>query len=63
MAASLYYIYASLPSPASIDDPYFGLSPGGLSRGQEGVDYQGHVFWDMVTKSEMFSPTAANTLH
>lgn len=38
----------SLPSPASNqrNNPYYGLSPTGLARGQLDADYQGHSFWD-----------------
>ena len=50
ISSSLYYLYSSLPSRVSIDEPFSGVSPGGLSRGTSGKDYYGHVFWDMVRK-------------
>lgn len=49
VASSLYYIYCSLPSSSSSSSDFYGLSPGGLARGEAGNDYQGHVFWDMET--------------
>ncbi len=50
----MYYIYSSLPSLTLVeaDDPYgsnfAGIAPGGLARGQLGMDYNGHIFWDQV---------------
>ncbi len=54
IAASLYYIYSSLPSLTSVEaDPngasFAGIAPGGLARGQLGADYNGHIFWDQET--------------
>lgn len=38
----------SLPSLKTnqLNNPYFGLSPTGLGRGQLDDDYEGHNFWD-----------------
>ena len=51
VAGSLYYIYSSLPSlnPFTPNNQFYGLSPGGLANGDSHSDYNGHVFWDMVT--------------
>ena len=48
ISSSFYYLYSSLPSRVSSEEPFYGVSPGGLSRGASGQDYYGHVFWDMV---------------
>jgi protein-glucosylgalactosylhydroxylysine glucosidase len=47
--ASIYYIMSSLPSLEHHGqlNPFFGLSPGSLSRGALSEDYLGHAFWDM----------------
>ncbi|XP_072019698.1 protein-glucosylgalactosylhydroxylysine glucosidase-like [Amphiura filiformis] len=49
--ASQYYLKSSLPAPETHQskNEFFGVSPGGLGRGAEGMDYQGHVFWDQET--------------
>lgn len=44
----LYYLLSSLP-PLGFPGPFSGVSPGGLSNGQQGEDYWGHVFWDQDT--------------
>ncbi|XP_073821051.1 protein-glucosylgalactosylhydroxylysine glucosidase [Musca autumnalis] len=46
--AGIFYMASSLPSIASNNpnNPYFGLSPTGLARGQLDADYEGHNFWD-----------------
>uniref|UniRef100_A0A1A9V831 Protein-glucosylgalactosylhydroxylysine glucosidase n=1 Tax=Glossina austeni TaxID=7395 RepID=A0A1A9V831_GLOAU len=46
--AGIFYLANSLPSPTSNqrNNPYYGLSPTGLARGQLDADYQGHSFWD-----------------
>ncbi len=66
VASSLYYIYSSLPSISSTSTNFYGLSPGGLSRGSAGKDYRGHVFWDMETwmypPMLMFRPDLAKAM-
>ena len=55
--ASQYYLYSSLPVPELSSRPlpdFCGLSPGGLSYGFKGKDYQGHSFWD--TSIWMYPP-------
>ncbi|XP_052777171.1 protein-glucosylgalactosylhydroxylysine glucosidase-like [Mya arenaria] len=58
IAAAQYNILCSLPSHDDPITPFYGLGPGGLSRGglyfpnRPGGpknDYAGHVFWDMDT--------------
>uniref|UniRef100_A0A1A9WXQ2 Protein-glucosylgalactosylhydroxylysine glucosidase n=1 Tax=Glossina brevipalpis TaxID=37001 RepID=A0A1A9WXQ2_9MUSC len=46
--AAIFYLANSLPSSKSNqpNNPYYGLSPTGLGRGQLDADYQGHSFWD-----------------
>ena len=46
--SSLFYLISNLPSEESnqANDQFYGLSPGGLAKGAEGKDYQGHSFWD-----------------
>ena len=46
--AGIFYMASSLPSLNSYqpNNPYFGLSPTGLGRGQLDSDYEGHNFWD-----------------
>ncbi|XP_069480190.1 protein-glucosylgalactosylhydroxylysine glucosidase isoform X2 [Ambystoma mexicanum] len=44
----LYYLLSSLP-PLGSPGLFSGISPGGLSNGQEGEDYWGHAFWDQDT--------------
>lgn len=46
--AGIFYLASSLPSPSSNqpNEPYYGLSPTGLARGNLEADYQGHNFWD-----------------
>ncbi|XP_069821516.1 protein-glucosylgalactosylhydroxylysine glucosidase isoform X1 [Dendropsophus ebraccatus] len=41
----LYYLLSSLP-PLGCNEDFNGISPGGLSNGQQNEDYWGHVFWD-----------------
>ncbi|XP_061165726.1 protein-glucosylgalactosylhydroxylysine glucosidase-like [Saccostrea echinata] len=68
-----YHILSSLPAKKS--DSFYGLSPGGLSRGGKLLanvsggphnDYAGHVFWDMDTwimpPVMMFFPDMARTM-
>ena len=46
--SSLYYLVSSLPS-ANTNLPkntFYGLSPTGLGRGGQLIDYEGHNFWD-----------------
>ena len=55
--ASQYYLYSSLPVPELSSRPlpdFCGMSPGGLSYGFKGKDYQGHSFWD--TSIWMYPP-------
>lgn len=55
--ASLFYLISNLPSENSHqrNDPYFGLSPGGIPKGGKKLDeYQGHSFWD--TEIWMYPP-------
>ena len=55
--ASQYYLYSSLPYPSLSARPlpsFCGISPGGLSYGLKGKDYQGHSFWD--TSIWMYPP-------
>ena len=51
ICVSLYYIYSNLPTKSHyrVNNHFYGLSPGSLSRGQSGIDYYGHVFWDQET--------------
>ncbi|KAL4217202.1 hypothetical protein ACF0H5_023655 [Mactra antiquata] len=58
IAAATYNILCSLPGQDDHVTPFYGLGPGGLSRGGLLVpekpggprnDYTGHVFWDMDT--------------
>ncbi|XP_077296184.1 protein-glucosylgalactosylhydroxylysine glucosidase-like [Arctopsyche grandis] len=46
-----YFLLSSLPSLNSNQPTgrFYGLSPGGLSRGGYLKDYQGHSFWDTET--------------
>ncbi|XP_030384091.1 protein-glucosylgalactosylhydroxylysine glucosidase isoform X2 [Scaptodrosophila lebanonensis] len=46
--AGIFYLSSSLPSLTSnqANEPYYGLSPTGLARGNLEADYQGHNFWD-----------------
>ncbi|XP_073419378.1 protein-glucosylgalactosylhydroxylysine glucosidase isoform X1 [Dendrobates tinctorius] len=44
----LYYLLSSLP-PLGSEEHFNGISPGGLSNGQQNEDYWGHVFWDQDT--------------
>ncbi|XP_013098590.2 protein-glucosylgalactosylhydroxylysine glucosidase [Stomoxys calcitrans] len=46
--AGIFYMTSSLPSlkSRSANNPFYGLSPTGLSRGQLDDDYEGHNFWD-----------------
>ncbi|XP_037810155.1 protein-glucosylgalactosylhydroxylysine glucosidase isoform X2 [Lucilia sericata] len=46
--AGIFYMANSLPSldTNQKNNPYFGLSPTGLGRGQLDADYEGHNFWD-----------------
>lgn len=46
--SSLFYLISNLPSEESNqpNGQFYGLSPGGLPKGAEGKDYQGHSFWD-----------------
>ncbi|XP_062121281.1 protein-glucosylgalactosylhydroxylysine glucosidase isoform X2 [Drosophila sulfurigaster albostrigata] len=46
--AGIFYLVSSLPTLSSNqpNDPYYGLSPTGLARGNLEADYQGHNFWD-----------------
>jgi len=48
MHSSLFYLISNLPSEESNqpNGQFYGLSPGGLPKGAEGKDYQGHSFWD-----------------
>ncbi|XP_006816889.1 protein-glucosylgalactosylhydroxylysine glucosidase-like, partial [Saccoglossus kowalevskii] len=49
---SFYYILSSLPvldEPPQPRNQFYGLSPGGLTRGSYLRDYQGHSFWDTET--------------
>lgn len=41
MASSLPALRSNSPN-----NPFYGLSPTGLSRGQLDADYEGHNFWD-----------------
>lgn len=45
---SYYYLLSSLPALEhhGVLNPFYGLSPGSLSRGSLLEDYQGHSFWD-----------------
>ncbi len=71
VVASMYYIYSSLPSYTAVEeDPnglsFAGIAPGGLARGQLGMDYNGHVFWDqetwMMPPIAMFRPDLARIM-
>ncbi|EDV99375.1 GH13818 [Drosophila grimshawi] len=46
--AGIFYLASSLPTLSSnqANEPYYGLSPTGLARGNLPADYQGHNFWD-----------------
>ncbi|XP_039493003.1 protein-glucosylgalactosylhydroxylysine glucosidase [Drosophila santomea] len=46
--AGIFYIVSSLPSLRTNqkNEPFYGLSPTGLGRGDLEADYQGHNFWD-----------------
>lgn len=46
--AGIFYLASSLPSLETNqeNEPFFGLSPTGLGRGNLEADYQGHNFWD-----------------
>ncbi|KAH8266659.1 hypothetical protein KR018_007971, partial [Drosophila ironensis] len=46
--AGIFYLASSLPSLQSNqrNEPFYGLSPTGLGRGNLEADYQGHNFWD-----------------
>lgn len=46
--AGIFYLASSLPTLSSnqVNEPYFGLSPTGLARGNLEADYEGHNFWD-----------------
>ena len=48
---SLYYLYSSLPAMETNqpNNQFYSLSPGSLSYGAMGRDYNGHVFWDAET--------------
>ena len=48
VAGAFYYLYSSLPDVYNENNPYYGLSPGGMANGKNGSDYYGLVFWDMV---------------
>lgn len=66
--AGIYYLSSSLPSPSSNqpNEPYYGLSPTGLARGNLQADYQGHNFWDteiwMLPVVTQFGYSYANLL-
>lgn len=75
ITAAIYNILCSLPSVQNRVTPFFGLGPGGLSRGgllypeRPGGprnDYAGHVFWDMDTwimpPIMMFHPSMARNM-
>ncbi|KAH8282516.1 hypothetical protein KR054_008130, partial [Drosophila jambulina] len=46
--AGIFYLASSLPSLETNqeNEPFYGLSPTGLGRGNLEADYQGHSFWD-----------------
>ncbi|XP_023031458.1 protein-glucosylgalactosylhydroxylysine glucosidase [Drosophila willistoni] len=46
--AGIFYLASSLPSLTTNqkNEPFDGLSPTGLGRGNLEADYQGHSFWD-----------------
>ncbi|XP_017115794.1 protein-glucosylgalactosylhydroxylysine glucosidase [Drosophila elegans] len=46
--AGIFYLVSSLPSIETNqkNEPFYGLSPTGLGRGNLEADYQGHNFWD-----------------
>ncbi|KAH8334571.1 hypothetical protein KR059_011505, partial [Drosophila kikkawai] len=46
--AGIFYLVSSLPSldTSQENEPFYGLSPTGLGRGNLEADYQGHNFWD-----------------
>ncbi|XP_017049070.1 protein-glucosylgalactosylhydroxylysine glucosidase [Drosophila ficusphila] len=46
--AGIFYMVSSLPSLETNqkNEPFYGLSPTGLGRGNLEADYQGHNFWD-----------------
>nr|XP_044250939.1 protein-glucosylgalactosylhydroxylysine glucosidase [Drosophila takahashii] len=46
--AGIFYLVSSLPSIETNqkNEPFYGLSPTGLGRGNLESDYQGHNFWD-----------------
>ncbi|EDW12443.2 protein-glucosylgalactosylhydroxylysine glucosidase [Drosophila mojavensis] len=46
--AGIFYMASSLPALSSnqANEPYDGLSPTGLARGNLDADYEGHSFWD-----------------
>nr|XP_016943082.2 protein-glucosylgalactosylhydroxylysine glucosidase [Drosophila suzukii] len=46
--AGIFYLVSSLPSIETHqkNEPFYGLSPTGLGRGNLEADYQGHNFWD-----------------
>ncbi|XP_012159096.1 protein-glucosylgalactosylhydroxylysine glucosidase [Ceratitis capitata] len=46
--AGAFYLANSLPSLRTNrpNNPYYGLSPTGLGRGELDADYEGHNFWD-----------------
>ncbi|XP_045179575.2 protein-glucosylgalactosylhydroxylysine glucosidase-like [Mercenaria mercenaria] len=75
IAAAFYNILSSLPTKDDPVTPFYGLGPGGLSRGgllypeRPGGgrnDYAGHVFWDMDTwimpPIMMFHPAMASRM-
>lgn len=64
--ACMFYMLSALPSTSTLDHPFFGLSPGGLSNGERNEDYLGHVFWDQETwmypVALLFHPRVARTM-
>lgn len=55
LLSSQYYIYSNLPSPLTYrpNNPFFGLSPGGLSTGKF-ESYQNSAAEDLVTTDIYF---------
>lgn len=54
--SSMFYLFSNLPSTITNQpkDPFWGLSPSGLSKGTLLADYQGHSFWDTEVESKLF---------
>jgi hypothetical protein len=55
--SSYYYLLSSLPALSHYGtlNPFYGLSPGSMSRGSLYQDYQGHSFWDTGIKANLIT--------